>query len=161
MENIKEKENSVYEVSYLIVSSIPEEKIPAEGEALKKIITDAGSTIITDEAPHRQPLAYTMRRKMVSGGYEKFDVAYFGWVKFEVGSNKIEAIKKAVELHPSVLRALVITTVAENTYLGKRASDLVAALAPLEGLKAEEKTEAAPATIEDMDKSIENMVKEV
>lgn len=158
-----EKDNSIYEVGYLIVSSIPEEKIPTEAETIKKIITDAGSTVITEEAPYRQNLAYTMRRKMVSGGYENFDEAYFGWIKFEVGSDKIEAIKKDIELHPTVLRMILISTIRENTYLGKRAADsIVAPLVNVEGgLKTEEKIETAPSSIEDMDKSIDNMVKEV
>ena len=103
-------------------------------------------------------LAYTMRKKTVAGSYQKFDDAYFGWFKFEAASNKIEDIKKAFELHPSVVRMLLITTVRENTYLGKRAPAILAKMnAPL----APEKKDAAPAaTIEEMDKSIDDMVKE-
>jgi ribosomal protein S6 len=160
-------EMSVYEIGYLIASSVPEEKVPEEAEAVKKIITDAGSTVITEEAPHREHLAYTISKKTVSGGYEKYDIAYFGWIKFELGSDKIEAVKKAVELVPSVLRMLLISTVRENTYLGKRAPALAPiAFAPLaaatiSGALADEKKDVAPATIEEMDKSIDNMVKEV
>ena len=153
-------EQSVYEIGYLIASSVPEEKIPGEAEALKNIITGAGASFIAEEMPHRQHLAYTMSKKTVSGGYDKYDIAYFGWTKFELGSDKIEAVKKAIELHPSVLRMLLISTVRENTYLGKRAPALASAAAP-SGDKTEDKKEVAPATIEEMDKSIENMVKEV
>ncbi len=153
-------EQSVYEIGYLIASSIPEEKIPGEADAIKSIITGAGASVIAEEAPHRQHLAYTMSKKTVSGGYDKYDVAYFGWTKFELSSDKIEAVKKAIELHPSVLRMLLISTVRENTYLGKRAPALASAVAPT-GEKTEDKKDAAPATIEEMDKSIENMVKEV
>ena len=154
----------VYEIGYLLVSSIPEEKIPGEADNLKKIITDAGASIITEEAPHREQLAYTMRKKMVSGAYETYDEAYFGWVKFELGSDKIEAVKKAVEVLPAVLRMLLITTVRENTYLGKRAASMVAKAAPGVGpidAASVERKEVAPATIEEMDKSIDEMVKEV
>lgn len=160
-------EVSVYEVGYLVVSSIPEEKVPGEAEAVKKIITDAGSTVITEEAPHHEHLAYTISKKTVSGGYEKYDHAYFGWIKFELGSDKIEAVKKAIELRPAVLRMLLISTVRENTYLGKRAPALntVAfapiAVATISGALTDDKKDAAPATIEEMDKSIDNMVKEV
>ena len=158
------EDKSIYEIGYLIVSSIPEEKVPEEAESIKKIITDAGSSVITEEAPHRQELAYTMRRKTVSGGYEKYDAAYFGWVKFEVAAGEIEAIKKAIEIHPSILRTLVVTTVREATYLGKRASAMITAsgIASAPGVGAMDKKDAAaPATIEEMDKSIDNMVKEV
>jgi ribosomal protein S6 len=155
-------EMSVYEIGYLIVSSIPEEKVPGEADAVKKIITDAGSTVIAEEAPHHEHLAYTISKKTVSGGYEKYDNAYFGWVKFELGSDKIEAVKKAVELRPAVLRMLLISTVRENTYLGKRAPALApVAAATISGALADDKKDVAPATIEEMDKSIDNMVKEV
>ena len=92
--------------------------------------------------------------------YEKFDEAYFGWLKFEVASNKIEAIKKAVEAVPSVIRMLLITTVRENTYLGKRAP-AIAGKAAVPGEDKKESVVAAPATVEDMDKSIDALVKEV
>lgn len=159
MKDAKEDRISVYEIGYLIVTSIPEEKIPAEADAIKKIVTGAGATIIADEAPYMQPLEYTMRKKMVSGSYDKYDEAYFGWVKFELGTDKIEAVKKAIEVIPSILRILVVTTVAENTFLGKRAA-LVVAKAPILDIDGEKK-DVAPASPEDMDKSIDEMVKEV
>lgn len=158
-------EMSVYEIGYLIASSIPEEKVPEEAEIVKKIITDAGATVIAEEAPHREHLAYTISKKTVAGGYEKYDIAYFGWVKFELGSDKIEAVKKTVELRPTTLRMLLISTVRENTYLGKRAPAFAPAIATapamISGALADDKKDVAPATIEEMDKSIDNMVKEV
>ena len=152
-------EMSVYEIGYLIASSIPEEKVPGEAEAIKGIITNAGAEVIAEEAPHREHLAYTISKKTVSGGYDKFDVAYFGWIKFELGSDKVEAVKKAVELRPATLRMMLISTVRENTYLGKRAPAF--AVATASGAPVEEKKDVPPATIEEMDKSIDNMVKEV
>jgi ribosomal protein S6 len=157
--NTKGERLSVYEIGYLIATSIPEEKVPGEADTLKKIITDAGATIIADEAPELQPLAYEMRKKTVSGSYNTYDSAYFGWVKFELDAAKIEEVKKDVELMPTVLRMLLTTTVRENTYLGKRASAAVAKA--IAGTPEEKKDGAAPATIEEMDKSIDEMVKEV
>lgn len=175
---------NVYEIGYLIVSSVPEEKISSEAEAVKSIITKAGASVIAEEVPHSERLAYTIRKKTVSGSYEKYDTAYFGWIKFEVGSDVVESIKKAVEVYPSVLRMLMISTIKENTYLGKRASAALAAEFAtvgkrFSGEKSEraERTErapftitkvkedekvapAAPATVEEMDKSIDAMVKE-
>jgi len=155
---------SDYEIGYLIGSSVPEEKIPTEAEAITKIITSAGATVIADEAPHRMKLAYEMRKKNVSGSYEKYNEAYFGWVKFEVGSDAIEAIKKSVEVYPSVLRMLLTATVRENTYLGKRAPAIAAEISLKKDVVAdkvdEKKADSAPASIEEMDKSIDDMVKE-
>ena len=165
-ENNHEDRLSVYEIGYLIAATVPEDKVPGEAEAVKKIVADAGASVIAEELPHRERLAYAMRTKNVSGSYEKHESAYFGWIKFELGSDKVEAVKKAVELRPSVLRMLLITTVRESTYLGKRASIVAAAFGaperkPVARLVEDKKPEAAPATIEEMDKSIDEMVKEV
>lgn len=154
----REDRLQVYEIGYLIASSVAEENIPAEADKVKKIVTDAGASVIAEEMPHKETLAYTIRRKMVSGSYEKYDEAYFGWVKFELASTKVEAMKKAVEIVPSVLRMLLTTTVRENTYLGKRAPQVAQKAA----ITIEEKKDVQPpATVEEMDKSIDDMVKEV
>lgn len=157
MNQEREDRLSVYEVGYLIVSSVAEENVPAEAEKIKKIIIDAGASVISEEMPHKEQLAYEMRRKTVSGAYEKYDEAYFGWVKFELSSSKIESVKKAVEVIPSVLRMILITTVKENTYLGKRALSMT----PKAAIAVEEKKDVPVATVEEMDKSIDDMVKEV
>jgi len=168
MDDIHDDRKTVYEIGYLIAGSIADEHVPAEADKVRALITKAGASVIADEAPHKERLAYTMRRKTVSGAYEKYDEAYFGWVKFEVGSSAAEALKKAVELVPTVLRMIMITTVRENTYLGKHAPAFTTgAAAPVarrsaaEGaVGSEPKKDAAPASIEEMDKSIEEMVKE-
>lgn len=149
---------TVYEIGYLIVSSVPDGDVPAEAEKVKNIIVENGGSVIADEAPHREHLSYTIRRKTVAGSYEKYDEAYFGWIKFEAASDKVEAAKKAVEALPAVLRMLLITTVRENTYLGKHAQILAAKPAPI---VAEGKPIEPPASIEEMDKSIDEMVKEI
>ncbi len=167
MNDIHDDRLAVYEIGYLIISSVPEDQVGAETDKVKKIIVDSGAEVIAEEMPHREHLAYTMRRKTVAGSYEKYEEAYFGWVKFEVSSLKVEAVKNAVSLIPTVLRMLLITTVRENTYLGKRAAEVVANLTlkrpVIKGVDAApiEKKDAAPATIEEMDKSIDEMVKEV
>jgi ribosomal protein S6 len=161
MDDIKDDRPAVYEIGYLIVSSVPEEKVPESVDQIRKIVNDGGGSIIAEEMPKREDLAYTMRIKTVSGAYEKYDQAYFGWIKFEVGSNRIEAVKKALETLPFMLRMLLITTVRENTYLGKRSASPLAKVQPQIEEKVEEKKEVAPASIEEMDKSIDAMVKEV
>jgi len=169
--------SSIYEIGYLVVPSVPEEKIPEETEALRAIIIAVGAVIIAEEVPRRQRLAYEMRKKTVSSAYDKYHEAYFGWFKFELATDKIDGLKKAFENRPSVLRLLVVSTVRENTYLGKRASAVAAEFAGKDEAVAVEKStdrvvekkvaaaekpkkETAPASIEEMDKSIDEMVKE-
>lgn len=169
--------SSVYEIGYLVVPSVPEEKIPEETEALRTITTDVGAVMIAEEAPKKQQLAYEMRKKTVSGAYDKYREAYFGWFKFELAQDKIDGVKKSFEIRPNVLRLLVVSTVRENTYLGKRASAVAAEFAGKDEASAAEKAperavekkvaateepkrEATPASVEEMDKSIDEMVKE-
>ena len=156
---------SVYEIGYLVAGSVAEENVSLEAEKVKSIITKAGASVIADELPHLEQLAYTMRVKTVSGSYEKYDKAYFGWIKFELSSSVVESVKKSVELVPTVLRMILLSTTKENTYLGKRASQIAAAIMPKRvmepGVVIDEKKDVAPISIEDMDKSIDDMVKEV
>ena len=162
MDDNKDSREVVYEIGYLLIGSIPEEQVTDEAEKIKKSVTKTGASVISDEMAHKLKLAYTMRKKTVSGSYDKYDEAYFGWVKFECVTDKIAEIKKSLDENLSVLRFLITTTVRENTYLGKRAAAMMAK-APLEAADREEKKEApvvATATIEEMDKSIDEMVKE-
>jgi len=159
-----EARKSVYEIGYLLVPSVPEDQAATEGQKIGEIAEKAGASIVSQEGPRRRHLAYSIRRKTLAGAYDAFDEAYFGWVKFEVGTGEIEAVKKAVAALPAVLRFLLITTVRENTYLGKSAT-----LSPYQGAANREEapagvgplSEAVPAaSVEDMDKSIDAMVKE-
>lgn len=159
---------SVYEIGYLMSPSVAEENLPSKTEELRKIIADVGASVIAEEAPHRQRLAYTVHKKTLSGSYDKYNEAYFGWIKFETGPDKIVAVKNTFENHPSVLRSLIVSTVRENTYLGKRALAVASAFGGREDIASarpntekREKKEAAPVTVEEMDKSIDEMVKEV
>jgi ribosomal protein S6 len=148
--------NAIYEIGYLISSAVPEENVSAEADSVKKIITDAGATVIAEELAHKVQLAYTISKKTVAGSYDNHDEAYFGWVKFEVDSGLIENIKKAVENHSKVIRMLLISTIRENTYLGKKAPAFVTT----EKVAVEDKKDVTPVSIEEMDKSIDAMVKE-
>jgi len=117
--NIKEDRQQVYEIGYLLVSSIPEEKVAGEVDALKEILTKKGAEFIGEEAPELRTLAYTMVKKIGPTNH-RFDKGYFGWFKFELSAKEIEGIKKTFELNPNMLRMLVINTIKENTYLGKK-----------------------------------------
>jgi ribosomal protein S6 len=170
--NVRDDRQAVYEIGYLI-AGVPEERVNAEADAVRGVITAAGASIIAEESPRSERLAYQIRKKTVSGSYDKYDSAHFGWVKFEGSSSKADGIKKAIEAIPSVLRMLLITTTRENTYLGKRAPAIAAAFSvptrkPFEAaagaeIAVEAKKEAvpaAPASPEEIDKSIDDMVKE-
>ena len=152
--NLKEDRSEVYEIGYLLVSSIPEEKVASEAAALKEILSKKGAEFLGEEAPELRTLAYTMVKKIGTSNH-RFDQGYFGWFKFEMAAKSIEAVKKAFEERPSMLRMLLITTVKEATYLGKKAPVVEAPVT-----ESAEAPVVAPASAEEMDKSIDAMVKE-
>ncbi|MBI5126381.1 MAG: 30S ribosomal protein S6 [Candidatus Taylorbacteria bacterium] len=110
--------SKVYEVGYIIVPSVPEEKVQSHVDALKALLAKNKAEIIADENPTLRPLAYRMQKKIGATNH-KFDQGYFGWIKFELDKGSIEKIKVALDTDEAILRHLLITTVAENTYLGK------------------------------------------
>ncbi len=163
----KGSDKKIYEIGYLLVSSIPGEKVANVTASLKDILSKKKAEIIAEEAPELRDLAYTMIKKIGSVNH-RFDQAYFGWVKFELSQNQIEDVKKSFELHPDMLRMLLITTIKENTYLSKKAPVLEALENSVDGnvvqealpvVGIDEAVPIAPASVEDMDKSIDEMVK--
>lgn len=160
---MKEDRMQVYEIGYLLVPSVPEEKVSAEVENLKAILSKKGAEFIGQEAPELITLAYTMVKKIGPSNH-RFDKGYFGWFKFELSSKEIESIKKSFEENPNMLRMLLINTIKENTYLGKKS--LVPNPTSSVEVTADSAVElgadaAVPtASMEEMDKSIDAMVKE-
>ncbi|MEK7184631.1 MAG: 30S ribosomal protein S6 [Patescibacteria group bacterium] len=164
-ENLREDKLQVYEIGYLLVSSIPEDKVESEVSKLKEILSNKKADFIGEETAELRTLAYTMIKKIGQANH-RFDKGYFGWFKFELASKEIESVKKLFEENQNVLRILLVNTIRENTYLGKK-SAVPAPETPLESVAVEAIVDGAVevipavASIEEMDKSIEAMVKEV
>lgn len=117
-ENI-ETNSRVYELGYLLVPTISEENIPIVYVNLKDFITGLGGEIISDEIPKMISLAYTMT-KVTQNVRNKFDAAYFGWVKFEINPEKVLELKKKLDIDSNFVRFLILKTVRENTIAAKR-----------------------------------------
>ncbi len=159
---MKEDRSQVYEIGYLLVSSIPEEKVTDEVNSLKEILSKKGAEFISEEAPELRTLAYTMVKKIGPSNH-RFDKGYFGWFKFELSAKEIEGIKKTFEANVNMLRMLVISTIKENTYLGKKSPvpmPEVPAEAPVDSIESGLDPVSSSAVVDDMDKSIDAMVKE-
>ncbi len=177
---VGDTEKKVYEIGYLLVSSVPPEKVADIVTTLKSTLSKKEAVIISEENPELISLAYTMIKKIGTVNH-RFDQGYFGWIKFEVSGKEIEEIKKGFEMHPDMLRLLLIITVRDNTYLGKKAvatPTLVNSMnatgiasegisgevggtetLPIPGLDIKGDVKPAPASVEEMDKSIDEMVK--
>jgi len=159
----KEGGVQVYELGYHIVSTVAEENLPKEVETLKAIVLQDGGSLVSEGEPKLINLAYSMT-KSVADTKKKFNTAYFGWLKFETKSELMPMIKKAVDANPNVLRYLLIKTVRENTlYVPKLNSIKVGekeAPKAKKSVKTEETKASTKKDIEDIDKSIDELVSE-
>jgi len=117
-------ELSVYEICYLILPSIPEDKVSLVTDSIRKVITKEGDTEIDSEAPFKQSLAYSMSKTIGASRYV-LDDAYIGWVKFEVDKSKAQAIRADIEKIDEVLRFLMVKVPRETTVTFARARALV------------------------------------
>lgn len=114
-----ELKTQVYEVGYLLVPTLSEEEVPAIYTSLKDLITSLKSEIISDEMPKSIPLAYTML-KVIQNVRNRFNTAYFGWVKFEMDTESVLELKKKLDLDTNIIRFLLTKTVRENTLAPKK-----------------------------------------
>lgn len=150
---------TVYEVSYLLLPSLAQEQVPAEVSAIKEAISSVGGSVISLEDPILIDLAYPMV-KVLQTSRQKATSGYFGWIKFEVSKDGVEAIKKALDNGTNILRYLIIKTVRENTLLNGKMKIQKEERAR----KEDEMGEDVPAEVkedagdEEVDKSIDDLV---
>lgn len=123
---------TVYELGFLILPSIPEDKLADVSISIRKIITKESGTEVDNEMPVKQPLAYSMSKTIGASRY-LVNEAYLGWIKFEVEPEKISTIKAGVEKIGEVLRFLLIKAPRETTFTLAKARAM-----------AEEKKEVEP-----------------
>jgi ribosomal protein S6 len=105
----------VYELAYLVLPSIPEDKLPQLVDSIKKVVAKDGGKEIDSEDPILHPLAYDMSKTIGASRYVLSD-AYIGWIKFEGDASKIGDIKIAVEKMDEVLRSLIVKAPRKTTF---------------------------------------------
>jgi ribosomal protein S6 len=152
-----EANSRVYELGYLLVPTISETDLPVVFGNLKELVSSLGGMHISDEMPKMIPLAYKMV-KVVSNVRNKFNTAYFGWIKFTMDSDKVLELKKKLDLDPNVIRFLILKTVKENTIAGKRFVRGDMAHRKPRSAKSENTETAVPINKEEIDKEIDAMV---
>jgi len=160
--HVEEGGLQVYELGYHIVSTVAEENLSKEVETLKAIVLKDGGSQVSEGEPKLINLAYPMT-KSVADTKKKFTSAYFGWIKFETKSELMPEIKKAVDANPNVLRYLLIKTVRENTMFTPKLTVRTANKeeAPVAKVKKSiKKEESKPVTVEELDKTIDELVLE-
>lgn len=157
MEEIKDQnEKLVYEVGYHLLSNIDESEVPAKSAKIKSIIEENQGTILSEEMPKMVILAYEIS-KNIDSKKQRFNKAYFGWVKFEVDPSQVLNIKTVVENLPDVLRSIIVKTVKEDTMhvvkIPMFKKDNSKEVKSEEHVAAKEKASEA-----EIDKSIDNLI---
>ena len=150
----------IYELGYHIISTVKEEDVDRVTNGIRSVIEKAKGSFIAEGAAQNVKLAYPMYVTN-EGKRTRYDRAYFGWIKFEVGAHEAEGIEAAIKANKDVLRSLMFKTVREDT----RASARPAGLREVrrEGtIKSAPKKGAEGATEEvseeALDKSIEGII---
>ncbi len=151
-----EENSKVYELGYLLAPTIKEEDVSVNYGNLKELVSSFNGEIISDEMPKMTNLAYSMV-KVTSNMRNKFNTAYFGWIKFIMDSQKVLELKKRLDLDPNIIRFLILKTVKENTIATKRFARGEIHKRP--AMKESTKNEiVAPINKEEIDKEIDALV---
>ncbi len=102
-----ERELQSYEFAFHILPTVAEGEVATVFANLKALITKMGGTITSEEAPERFDLAYEIV-KYLEGKNRKFGSAYFGWVRFKLTADQLEALTEEIEGVKEILRYLMI-----------------------------------------------------
>ena len=105
--NEVERELNSYELAFHILPTIAEGEVKTVFEGIKRAISESGGLLLEEEVPARFDLAYDIRA-LLEGKNRKFSSAYFGWVRFELESEKIAEVTEMVEGKKELLRHLLI-----------------------------------------------------
>ncbi len=104
----------VYELGYHILPTVSENDLPEKLDELRKLISDFEGEFIMEGEPELIDLAYTMI--VPRGGHnDKYDKAYFGWIKFRAPKAKIPELQKELKLSQDLLRFILFKTAEEDT----------------------------------------------
>jgi ribosomal protein S6 len=103
----KDGENQkIYELGYILLPTIPEDKLNDEVSNITKIIETKGS-VVSSEMPKSRKLEYSMS-KVVVNKKTSFESGYFGFVIFNTDSEGILDIKASLENDENILRFILL-----------------------------------------------------
>ncbi len=145
-----ERETKIYEIGYLLSPFIPADKLNEEISLIRKIIEDRQCLITGEGRAKMQNLSYMIKK----GPSEKFESAYFGWIKFIASPEDLEEINGLFKKTPNVIRFISLEA-AKETANKKSASGIMKKKKfPKDEINI--KTEVKP---EEIDKKIEELIK--
>lgn len=155
-------EARIYEIGYLLIPAVGDEGVPARVGDMHECLERQGGVIISEDLPTLKNLSYIMER-MSGGVKQKYDRAYFGWIKFEMAPESAPLFKKEIDEKEEILRFMIIQTVRENTMMPVnpvviRRSEAMPIPQTPRGTEEAHVLERPLMTEEELDKTIEELV---
>jgi len=100
-------EQSHYEFAFHVLPTVAEGEVRTVFDEIKTMITTAGGSVTTEEAPKRIDLAYEIV-KPIEGKNRKFGSAYFGWIRFTLAPAALAELTEDLEAMSKLLRSLTV-----------------------------------------------------
>jgi ribosomal protein S6 len=141
------------------VPSADEATITKVAQAVRAAVEKNEAEIISEGAPSRMRLAYTIERAS-AGHHEKFDEAYFGFIKFATERENIPALESFLRGNRDVLRFLLTETVREDLINAPRRATFASDRLEGETIKkpVSEPEKGGEVSEADLDKSLDALV---
>ena len=151
-------ENRTYELSFILVPTIPEAEVAEKVAALKAAIAAVEGTVGAEGNAEFIDLAYQIEKNIKSKKM-KWTQGYFGWMKFTAAPEALEVLKKAFDANLELMRYMLIKTSMENTIDFKKPKIEARreALTDEEVVFSEEELAAANEGAEDVQESHEKL----
>ena len=153
----------VYEAGYHIVPTVTEGDVEKVVGTIRTEIEKLGGSLISEGAPSLMKLAFPMDKRE-GERHIAHDRGYFGWLKFEAGTQSVAALTEALKMNSSILRSIVFKTLREDTRAKFKApqlrevkrTDMIKA-APRKAPDSEEKEAVSEV---DLEKALETLTAE-
>ena len=104
---VVDQEMTTYELAFHVLPTVAEGEVADVFTALKKVVTDAGGSLLEEEAPQRFELAYPIVKR-TEGKNRTYRSAYFGWVRVTLQAVHVEETLAEIEARADILRALIV-----------------------------------------------------
>ncbi len=147
----------VYELGYHILPTVAETELENKVNEIRELIKGKGGEFIMEGEVQLIDLAYTMI--VPRGGHnDKYDKAYFGWIKFEAPREAIPNLQADLKESKDILRFILFKTVREDTRSQIKATELKEI--KVDGTiktKTEDEANAGTVSEESLDKAIEEI----
>lgn len=148
-------EQERYECAFHILPTVADGEVSGVVDALKKIVTDHQGEVYDAEDPQRFTLAYEISRP-IEGRLQRFTTTWFGWIRFSLTRDMLEAVTEELNHRTDVIRHITIRLTKEEVENPQRIFEKK--VEPATVLLSESDSEAsAEVSEEDLNKSLEEI----